>query len=59
MSAVYIKPASNPRWFRQCNLDRNDQIETEGVAALYSDGTQGSFDPARLVRRKAGKEIIG
>ena len=54
-----MRCASNPRWFRQCNLDRNDQIETEGVAALYSDGTQGSFDPARLVRRKAGKEIIG
>ena len=53
-SAVCIKP----RWFRQCNLDRNDQIKTEGVAGLYSVGAQ-SFDVARLVRTKACKEIIG
>ena len=54
-----MRCASNPGWFRQCILDRNDQIKTEGVAALYSDGIQGSFDAARLVRTKAGKEIIG
>ena len=55
MSAVCIKPTMVQAVQSGCN----DQIETEGVAALYSDGTQGSFDPARLVRRKAGKEIIG
>ena len=25
------------------------QIQTEGVASLYGDGTRGSFDAARLV----------